>query len=192
MYKIDLLSCIWCPNPTFALNSDVRTRPALSNLMSEPSLLSCIWFVFTKHALCYYLNTKQLLYYLLTKSTFHSRYSVQTQFIIQVFTVGPNIQIKPSPSCRVGHRVLSVQNVPFFFLIFWRLLEPKRTFRSFPFFSKERKRAQRTQHFFAKDVKECENISFFCKRTQNIPFFFQNIYRNILYIDIYRFFKMNL
>ena len=54
---------------------------------------------------------------------------------------------------RVGHRVLS---------------------RS------ERKRTQRTQRSFEKNVKERENVSFFCKRTQNVTFFFQ-----YLYIDMY-------
>ena len=49
------------------------------------------------------------------------------------------------------------KNVPFFsvlFTSFWRLMRPKRTFHSFLFFSKGRKRTQRTQHSFAKNGKE--------------------------------------
>ena len=38
------------------------------------------------------------------------------------------------------------------------------------------------QRSFAKNVKECENVLFFCKRTQNIALFLQYIY-----IDIYRY-----
>ena len=47
---------------------------------------------------------------------------------------------------------------------------------------KERKRTQRTQHSFAKNGKELENVSFFCKRTRerSVPFFY-------IYIDIYRY-----
>ena len=37
---------------------------------------------------------------------------------------------------------------------FWRLMRPKRTLHSFPLFSKERKRTQRTQRSFAKNGKE--------------------------------------
>ena len=44
------------------------------------------------------------------------------------------------------------------------------------FFSTERKRLQRTQHSLTKNVKERENVSLFCKRMQNIPFYFQYIY----------------
>ena len=72
---------------------------------------------------------------------------------------------------RVGHRVLfrllrsvlfrSLKRMfcsfPFFFRIFGDLWDPKECsvlFRSFPFFSKERKRTQRTQRSFAKNVKE--------------------------------------
>ena len=67
--------------------------------------------------------------------------------------------------CRVGHSVLfrsfpffSVRYITFFsvlkkecsvlFSSFWRLMRPKRTFCSFPFFSKERKRTQRTFRSF--------------------------------------------
>ena len=53
------------------------------------------------------------------------------------------------------------------------------------FFYKECKRTQRKQHSFAKNVKERENVSFFCKKTQNVEFFFSiYIYK---YIDIYRY-----
>ena len=56
-------------------------------------------------------------------------------------------------------------------------------------FCKERKRTQRMFRSFAKNVKECENVSFFCKRTQNVAFFFQYIHIDVYrytYIDIYR------
>ena len=46
------------------------------------------------------------------------------------------------------------------------------------------KRTQRTQHSFTKNVKEREIVSFFCKRTQKVPFFFQYTYIDI-YIDIH-------
>ena len=62
------------------------------------------------------------------------------------------------------------KNVPLFSILFssfWRLMRPKRMFRSFP--------SQRTQHSFAKNIKERKNVSFFCKRTQKVLFFFQYI-----------------
>ena len=74
----------------------------------------------------------------------------------------------------LGTVFFSVQNVPFFpvllknvpffsvfLLSFWRPMGPKRTLRSFPYFSKEWKRAQRTQRSFAKNVKQCQNVLFF-------------------------------
>ena len=48
------------------------------------------------------------------------------------------------------------------------------------FFCKDRERTQRMFRSFAKNVKERENVSFFCKRMQNIAFFFSiYIYRYI-------------
>ena len=57
-----------------------------------------------------------------------------------------------------GTPFFSVRYVTFFsvlkkehsvlFSIVWRLMKPKRTFRSFPFFSKERKRTQRMLRYF--------------------------------------------
>ena len=79
----------------------------------------------------------------------------------------------------LGTVFFSVRYIPFFsvpFPSFWQLMRPKRMFHSFPFFSKEwkrRQRTQRTQSSFAKNVKECENVSFFCN----------------IYIDIYRYVK---
>ena len=72
------------------------------------------------------------------------------------------------------------------FSSFWRLMRPKRTFLSFPFFSKEGKRTQRTQRSFAKNRKERKernvllqrmekNARTFCsfaKEGENLPFFF--------------------
>ena len=52
------------------------------------------------------------------------------------------------------------------------------------FFCKEHKRMQRMQRSSAKNVKERKNISSFCKRMQNVLFFFQYIYIQI-YIQIY-------
>ena len=52
------------------------------------------------------------------------------------------------------------------------------------FFCKERKRTQRTQRSFAKNVKECENVSFFSKRTRE-RFVLFSIYIET-YIDIYK------
>ena len=40
-----------------------------------------------------------------------------------------------------------------------------RTEKNATFFCKERKRTKRMFHSSAKNVKECENVSFFCKRT---------------------------
>ena len=82
------------------------------------------------------------------------------------------------------------KNVPFFsvlFSSFWRLMRPKRMFRSFPFFFKERKRMQRS---FAKNRKErnfllqrmeknARTFPSFAKERENLLFFFQYIYRYI-------------
>ena len=101
---------------------------------------------------------------------------------------------------------ISVQNVPFFsvllknatffsvlFWVFGDLWDPKerkecnvllqrteKNPKNAMFFCKECKKTQRMQRSFAKNVKECKNVSFFCKRTQNIAFFFSiYIYRYI-------------
>ena len=61
-------------------------------------------------------------------------------------------------------------------------LRTEKSAKNATFFCKERKntqRTQRTQRSFAKNVKERENVSFFCKRMQNVPFFFQYIYIDI-------------
>ena len=50
-----------------------------------------------------------------------------------------------------------LKNATFFyvlFLSFWQLMRSKRTMRSFAFFSEERKRTQKMQRSFAKNVKE--------------------------------------
>ena len=91
---------------------------------------------------------------------------------------------------RVGHHVLLRSERIFLlrsfkecnvllhsFLSFWRLMRKNVTL-----FCKERKRTQRLFCSLAKNVKKRKNVSFFCKRTQNVAFFFQYIY-----IDIYRY-----
>ena len=97
-----------------------------------------------------------------------------------------NLQLEEGAgfSHRVGHRALfrSERSVLFrsfkernvLFHSFFEFLATYETQRMF--FRKERKR---TQHSFAKNVKECENVLFFWKRTQNVPFFFQSIYIDI-------------
>ena len=60
------------------------------------------------------------------------------------------------------------KKVPFFsilFLSFWQRMRPKRMFRSCPFFSKERKRMQRTQRSCAKKVKERKERNILLQRT---------------------------
>ena len=75
------------------------------------------------------------------------------------------------------------RNVLFFsvlFLSFWRLMRPKRTFRSFLKNGKERKEhnvlLQRTE-------KNARTFLSFAKERENVPFFFQYIYI-YKYIDI--------
>ena len=89
----------------------------------------------------------------------------------------------------------SVQNVSFFsvllknamfFSVLYEFLatyETQKNAKNATFFCKERRRTQRMQRSFAKNVKECKNVSLFCKRTQNVPLFFQYKYTGI---DIYR------
>ena len=50
------------------------------------------------------------------------------------------------------------------FSCFWRIMKPKRTMRFFTFLSKERKRTQRRQHSFAKNVKERREHSVLLQR----------------------------
>ena len=71
------------------------------------------------------------------------------------------------------------------FFEFLATYDPQKNAKNATFFCKEHKitqRTQRTQRSFATNIKERENVLFFCKRTQNVLFFFQNIY-----IDIYRY-----
>ena len=109
----------------------------------------------------------------------YSNISLSNQSEIQSYTVyKQNINKEPVNrlTARVGHRAFfSVRYVPFFkknvpffsvlFSSFWRLMRPKRTFRSFPFFSKERKRTQRTQRSVAKNVKERKECNVLLQRT---------------------------
>ena len=60
------------------------------------------------------------------------------------------------------------KNDTFFSVLFLRTEKNAKNAR---FFCKVRKRTQIPQHSFAKNVKERENIPFFCKRTQNVAFF---------------------
>ena len=60
-----------------------------------------------------------------------------------------------------------LKNTTFFYVLFscfWRLMKPKRTMRFFTFLSKERKRTQRRQHSFAKNVKERREHSVLLQR----------------------------
>ena len=96
------------------------------------------------------------------------------------------VHITPTPtSCRgwgaragLGTAFFYVLNALFFcvllkhatffcilFSIFWQLMKPKRTMRSFAFFSEEHKRTQRAQHYFAKNVKECKEHNILLQRT---------------------------
>ena len=88
----------------------------------------------------------------------------------QISCYGLNKKASTYIYLRVGHRILFRSERSVLFSSFWRLMRPKRTQRS-----------------FAKNVKERKNVLFFCKRTQNILFFFQYIY-----IDIYRDICRNL
>ena len=69
----------------------------------------------------------------------------------------------------LGTVFFSVRYVLFFSVLFsnfWRLMRPKRTFHSFPFFSKEQKRMQRMQRSFAKNGKEHKECNVLLQRTR--------------------------
>ena len=66
----------------------------------------------------------------------------------------------------------SQKNGTFFPVLFKRT---EKNLKNVPFFYKERERTQRSFCTFLKNGKERENVLFFCKRTQNVPFFFQYI-----------------
>ena len=68
------------------------------------------------------------------------------------------------------------KNDAFFSILF---LKTEKNAKNAMFFCKECKRMERTQCSFAKNVKERENVSFFCV-------FFSSIYiYRYIYIDIY-------
>ena len=71
------------------------------------------------------------------------------------------------------------KNGTFFPVLFKRT---EKNVKDVPFFCTEWERTPRSSRSFIKNRKEREKVSFFCKRTQNLPFFFQYIY-----IDIYRY-----
>ena len=89
---------------------------------------------------------------------------------------------------RVGHRVLyhserSVLSRSFkersvlsrSFFEFLATYETQKNVKDVPFICKERERTPRSSRSFIKNRKERKNVSFFYKRMQNVPFFF-NIY----------------
>ena len=109
--------------------------------------------------------------------------------------------------CRVGHRILFrlVRSILFhtvLFSSFWRLMRPKRTFGSFPFFSvlfrsflKDGKECKKCNVLLQRTEKNAKIATFFCKehkRTQERVVLLQKNARTFRYffnifIDIYRY-----
>ena len=144
--------------------------------------------------------------------TFPSMYCLWMTYALGLEDDSPEFTMDPKSKAffaednsGLGTPFFSVQNVLFFFVLkreryvlfcsFLKFLETYETQKNVPFFSKERKRMEKTYSnvLLQRTEKNGKNASFFLKerkRTrerfvllqkerENVPFFFRDIYRNI-------------
>ena len=78
------------------------------------------------------------------------------------------------------------------FLEFLATYETQKNPKNTMFFCKERKRTQRTECSFAKNIKELKNVSFFCKRTRKCSVLFSIYIKKYIYIYIYIYVYINI
>ena len=152
--------------------------PATLHFLFNSAIQLVRWMGYTKHLGGHYKRRFPSLFWRL--------YNIVTMKLVASLGHFQRCQIWNREYCLLNHfnpglgtTFFPIQNVPFFpaliknvlffpvlFFEFLATYETQKNVPFFPFFSKERKRTQRTERSFAKNGKECENVSFFCKRTR--------------------------